>query len=59
MTRKQMEEKYNLHIFKDFGYDDSRKYWVAIPKKGDKRDIYEDGWTLKEIEEKLKKLRSE
>lgn len=51
MTRQQLENKYNVKLFKDFGFDDSRKYWVCMKDE----DYFCDGWTLKEIESKLKK----
>lgn len=50
MTKKELEKKYDVQLSKDFGFDDSRKYWVCM-KDG---DYFCDGWTLKEIEEKLK-----
>ena len=49
MTKKQLEKKYNCELFKDACFDSGAKYWVCMVE-GD----YIDGWTLKEIEEKLK-----
>lgn len=45
MTKKQIEDKYGCKVFKDFGFDNSRKYWVASGGKIE----YADGWTLKEL----------
>lgn len=50
MTKLQIENKYNVKLSKDFGFDDSRKYWVCMYQG----DYFCDGWTLKEIELKLK-----
>lgn len=52
MTRKQLIKKYNCNIFKDACFDSGSKYWVAISNDG--IFDYEDGWTLKELEDKLK-----
>lgn len=49
MSKKQLESKYKVQIFKDSCYDSGSKYWVCVNNNG----YYCDGWTLKEIEEKL------
>ncbi|EKO1913600.1 hypothetical protein PZQ55_002688 [Clostridium botulinum] len=48
MTRTQLENKYKVQIFKDSCFDSGSKYWVCM-----NNNYYCDGWTLKEIEEKL------
>ena len=57
MTRKQLESKYDFTIFKDSGFDDNRKYWMAQPNDFEnmKFDKYADGWNLKELEENILK----
>lgn len=52
MTKKSLIKKYDCDIFKDFGFDDKRKYWVAIGNEGAKFQ-YADGWTLTELEEAI------
>lgn len=49
MTKQQIEDKYRVKLHKDFGFDDSRKYWVCMKNN----EYICDGWTLKEIEDKL------
>ena len=48
LSRKQLEKQFNCTIFKDFGFDDSRKYWVALGYVDSGFD-YADGWTLREL----------
>ena len=50
MTKLQIENKYNVVLHKDFGFDNKRKYWVCMKDN----DYFCDGWNLKEIEKKLK-----
>lgn len=54
MTKESLMKKYDCDIFKDFGFDDKRKYWVAVGNK-DAKFQYADGWTLKELEEAINK----
>ena len=56
MTRKQMEIKYDCTIFKDNGFDDKRKYWIAQPNNFDDMKFeYADGWTLDELNKNILK----
>jgi hypothetical protein len=52
LTKKYLEKKYGVQLLRDNGFDDSRLYWMCF-KNG--KGLF-DGWTLAEIEEKLKKL---
>lgn len=52
MTKNQLEEKFNCEIFKDSCFDSGSGYWVCISLKD--KEYLCDGWTLKEIEEKLR-----
>ena len=55
MTKANIEKKYNCTCFKDTGFDDSHKYWVAMPN-GEVEDHlfdYADGWTLSELVENI------
>jgi phage terminase large subunit len=54
MNKELLMKKYDCDIFKDFGFDDKRKYWVAIGNEGAKFQ-YADGWTLIELEEAMTK----
>jgi len=54
LTRSQIMKKYNCDVFKDFGFDDSHKYWVAHENQNnDMKFVYADGWTLKELVEDI------
>lgn len=56
MTKVGIEEKYNCTCFKDTGFDDSHRFWVATPN-GEVEDHlfdYADGWTLSELVENIK-----
>lgn len=51
---KDIAKKYNCNIFKDSGFDDSRKFWVACENENDDmKFIYADGWTLVELVENI------
>lgn len=54
MDSKTLAKKYDCEIFRDFGFDDKRKYWVAIGNK-EAGFEYADGWTLKELKESIEK----
>lgn len=51
MLKRELEQKFNCEIFKDSCFDSGVKYWVCMKEN---RYIC-DGWTLKEVEEKLKR----
>ena len=48
LSKKQLEKMFNCDIFKDFGFDNSQKYWVALGYEGSRFD-YADGWTLRDL----------
>lgn len=52
LTKKVIEKKYNCILEKDSGFDDSHKFWRALPKD-DNVELYAEGWTLSEIVEEL------
>lgn len=58
-SKKQLEELYNCEIDKDFGFDDSHLFYVALgyelTKDGDDALFdYADGWTLDELHENIR-----
>lgn len=52
MTRNQLEEKFNCEIFKDSCFESGNSYWVCMSLEN--KEYLCDGWTLKEVEEKLR-----
>lgn len=55
MTKAQIESKYKCTCFKQNGFDDSRKFWVALPIESENKIFdYADGWTLGELLENIK-----
>jgi len=52
LTKKSLMKEHDCDIFQDFGFDDKRKYWIAIGNEGAKFQ-YADGWTLTELEEAI------
>jgi hypothetical protein len=61
LTIKIVAKKYNCNVSKDNGFDDSHKFWVALEKDEEDKELkfeYADGWTLQElvknIESKIK-----
>lgn len=56
LTKKMIEKKYNCHLIKDFAFEDERLFWVAYENESDnKKFVYADGWTLKELIENIEK----
>lgn len=55
LTKKVIEKKYNVTLDRDFGFDDSHKFWRAFSKDEDS-ELYAEGWTLAEIVEELEKV---
>ena len=56
LTSKQIAKKYNCDVFKDSGFDDSRKFWVAFENQEDDKEPkfeYAEGWTLQELVEDI------
>ena len=52
LTSKGVAKKYNCNVFRDNGFDDSRKFWVAFENEDDDVEPkfgYADGWTLQEL----------
>lgn len=55
LRSKDIAKKYNCNVFKDIGFDDSHKFWVAYENESDDmKFIYADGWTLAELVENIK-----
>lgn len=54
MTKDYLMNLYKCDIFQDIGFDDKRKYWVALGSKESGFE-YADGWTLKELKESIDK----
>jgi hypothetical protein len=51
---KNISKKYNCDVFRDFGFDDSHKFWVACENENDDmKFIHADGWTLAELVENI------
>jgi hypothetical protein len=55
LTKKKIMKKYSCDVFKDAGFDDKRKYWVALPNDNNDSFCYADGWTLEELVENIEK----
>lgn len=58
LTSKYVSKKYNCDVFKDNGFDNSCKFWVAFEFDGEggyeeQKFGYAEGWTLKELVEDI------
>jgi hypothetical protein len=51
LTKKSIENKYNCILDKAFGFDSGSSFWTCFDKD---MEYICDGYTLKEIEDKLK-----
>lgn len=50
LTKKNIEKKYNCILDRDSGFDSGSSFWTAHDKD---MEYLCDGWTLKEIVDKL------
>ena len=56
LTSKYVSKKYNCDVFRDNGFDDSHKFWVALENQKDDKEPkfeYAEGWTLQELVEDI------
>jgi hypothetical protein len=54
LRSKDIAKKYNCDVFKDNGFDDSHKFWVAHENESDDmKFVHADGWTLAELVENI------
>jgi hypothetical protein len=57
LTKSKISKKYNCDIFKDTGFDDNHKFWVAHEYESDNmKFIHADGWSLQELVDNIEEI---